>query len=139
MRVKCKLHYLASFLLSFPLKLGGQNNVGPEGLFSFPFSVSLVFSPEPNKRKCHFPLYFPSSLFSPQPNIPLGSIWLGGWKIGWKSENIESRGRMEKWEDRKNFSFPHLCLVERVEKWRDEIFFGLVENKVCINLPSCPI
>ena len=45
---------------------------------------------------------------------------------------------MEKGEDRKVFSFPDLCLVERVEKWRDGKLFGLVENKVCINLPSCP-
>ena len=45
---------------------------------------------------------------------------------------------MEKWKDRKVFNFPHLCLVERVEKWRDENFFGLVKNKVCINLPLCP-
>ena len=27
---------------------------------------------------------------------------------------------MENWEDRKVFSFLHLCMVERVEKWRDE-------------------
>ena len=39
---------------------------------------------------------------------------------------------MEKWEDRKVFSFPHLCLVKKVEKWRDEKLFGLVENKICI-------
>ena len=45
---------------------------------------------------------------------------------------------MEKWEDRKVSRFPHLCLVERVEKWRDGNFFGLVENKVCINLPHVP-
>ena len=45
---------------------------------------------------------------------------------------------MEKWEDRKIFSFSCLCLVERVEKLRDGNFFGLVENKVSINLPSCP-
>ena len=57
---------------------------------------------------------------------------------GWKSERIENRGKMEKWEDRKVFSFPHLYLVERVEKRRDVKLFGLVENKVCINLPSCP-
>ena len=57
---------------------------------------------------------------------------------GWKSERIENRGRMEKWEDRKVFSFPHLCLVEGVKKWRDEKLFTLVENKVCINLPSYP-
>ena len=45
---------------------------------------------------------------------------------------------MEKWKYRKVFSFPHLYLIESVEKWRDEIFFGFVENKICINLPSCP-
>ena len=42
---------------------------------------------------------------------------------------------MEKGEDRKVFRFFDLCLVERVEKWRDGKLFGLVENKVCINLP----
>ena len=57
---------------------------------------------------------------------------------GWKSEKVENRGRIEKWEDRNVFTFLHLCLVERVEKWRNEKLFGLVENKVCINLPSCP-
>ena len=53
--------------------------------------------------------------------------------------------RMEKWENRKNFSFSHLCLVGRVEKWRDGTLFCLVyikneriENRVCINLQSCP-
>ena len=51
---------------------------------------------------------------------------------------IEKSGMMEKWENRKIFSFPHLCLVERVEKWRDEKLFDLVKNKVCINLPLCP-
>ena len=43
---------------------------------------------------------------------------------------------MEKWEDKKVFSFPRLYLVERMEKWRNRKLFGLVENKVCINLPS---
>ena len=37
---------------------------------------------------------------------------------------------MEKWEDRKSFSFPYLYL--------DEKPFCFVENKFCINLPSCP-
>ena len=41
---------------------------------------------------------------------------------------------MEKWEDEKDFSFSHLCSIERVKKWRDGKFFCLVENKVCINL-----
>ena len=45
---------------------------------------------------------------------------------------------MEKWEDRKYFRFYHLCLVRRMEKWRDEKLFYLVENKICINLPSYP-
>ena len=45
---------------------------------------------------------------------------------------------MKKWEDRKIFSFPHLCVVERVEKWKDRKLFSLIENKFCINLPSCP-
>ena len=57
---------------------------------------------------------------------------------GWKSKMIENRGRMEKWEDKKVFSFSHLYLVEMVKKWRDRKLFGLIENKVCINLPSCP-
>ena len=50
----CNLLPTSSFLLSFPPNLGGQNYVGPEELFSTPFS----FSPEPNKRKFHFPPYF---------------------------------------------------------------------------------
>ena len=52
---------------------------------------------------------------------------------------------MEKWENRKNFSFSHLCLVGRVEKWRDGTLFCLVyikneriENRVRINSQSCP-
>ena len=53
----------------------------------------------------------------------------------WKSERIENRGMMEKWKDRKVFSFPYLCLVEMVEKWINWKLFDLVENKVCMNLP----
>ena len=45
---------------------------------------------------------------------------------------------MEKWRDRKDFSFSNLCLVGRVEKWRDEKLFYLIENKVYINLLLCP-
>ena len=58
-----------------------------------------------------------------------GSVSLGGWKSG----------RIEKWKNRKDFSFSYLCLVGRVEKLRDGKLFCLVENKVCINLPSCPV
>ena len=42
-------------------------------------------------------------------------VWLGGWR----SRRIENTERIEKWEDRKDFSFFHLCLVREVEKWRD--------------------
>ena len=59
----CNLLPISSFLLSFPPKLRGQNYVGSEGLFSAPFSFFLVFSLEPNKRKFHFPPYFPLLLF----------------------------------------------------------------------------
>ena len=63
----------------------------------------------------------------------------------WKSERIENGERMKKWEDRRDFSFPRLCLVGRVEKWRDGKLFclvmkinGRIENRVCINLHICP-
>ena len=38
-------------------------------------------------------------------------------------------GRMEMWEDKKCFIFPHLCLVGEVEEWRDENLLGLIEKK----------
>ena len=37
----------------------------------------------------------------------LGSIWLKKWKSG----RIENDGRMEKWENIKDFNFSHFCLV----------------------------
>ena len=61
----CNLLPTSSFLLNFSPKLGGQNYVGPKGLFFTPFSISLVFSLELNKRKFHFPPYFPLLLFHP--------------------------------------------------------------------------
>ena len=52
---------------------------------------------------------------------------------------------MEKWKDKKDFNFPHLCLVVMAEKWKDEKLFclikkenGRIENRVYINLPSYP-
>ena len=45
---------------------------------------------------------------------------MGGWKI---SE------RMEKWKNRKDLVFPHVCLVEGVEKWEGEKLFCLVGEK----------
>ena len=43
---------------------------------------------------------------------------------------------MEKQEDKKVFNFLHLCLVERLEKQKYRKLFGLVENKVRINLSN---
>ena len=42
---------------------------------------------------------------------------------------IENWEMMEKLENKKDFSFPHLCLIGRVEKWREEFFFYLVEKR----------
>ena len=36
---------------------------------------------------------------------------------------------MEKWKDRKDLVFPHVCLVSGVEKWDGEKLFYLVEKK----------
>ena len=65
----------------------------------------------------------------------LGSVWLEEWKSG----------RMEKWEDRKDVVFPHVCLVGGVEKWENGKLFCLVgekngrmENVVYINWLLCP-
>ena len=39
--------------------------MGPKGKFSSLFSVSLVFSPQPNSGKCHFLPYFPLLILHP--------------------------------------------------------------------------
>ena len=44
----------------------------------------------------------------------LGSNWLEVWKSG----RIENGGRMEKWEDRKDFNFPYFCLVKNEKSRR---------------------
>ena len=36
---------------------------------------------------------------------------------------------MEKWEDRKDLVFPHVCLVGGGEKWEGKKLFCLVEKK----------
>ena len=41
-------------------------------------------------------------------------------------ENIE---RIEKWEDKKDLVFPRVCLVGKMEKWRDEKLICLDEKK----------
>ena len=52
---------------------------------------------------------------------------------------------MKKYEDIRDFSFPRSCLVGKMEKWRNEKLFylvekrnGKIENKVYINLLICP-
>ena len=55
----------------------------------------------------------------------LGFVWLEERKGG----RMENYGRMENWEDRKVFVFPHVCLVGGVEKWKGGKLFYLVEEK----------
>ena len=38
-------------------------------------------------------------------------------------------GGVEKWEDRKDLVFPHVCLVGGVEKWEGGNLFCLVREK----------
>ena len=52
---------------------------------------------------------------------------------------------MEKWENRKDLIFPHVCLVGGVEKWEGEKLFCLVgekkermKNIIYIIRLSCP-
>ena len=91
----------------------------------------LTYFPSPTKQwKNTFSTqvsspYFLSSLFSPQPNTLLGSIWLEEWKNG----RLENCGRMEKWEDRNYLVFPLVCLVGGVEKWECGKLFYLVGEK----------
>ena len=63
------------FSLFFLPNWEDKKNVGPEKLFFISFSISLIFSPERNKRKFNFHLIFHflffSSLFLLQPNTPL--------------------------------------------------------------------
>ena len=64
----------------------------------------------------------------------------------WKNGRIENRERIEKWKNRKDLVFSHICLIGRIEKWKDEKLFCLVEkkserieNKIDIKLPLYPI
>ena len=42
----------------------------------------------------------------------LEPIWLERWKSG----SIENKEKIENWKDRRDFSFPHLCLAGGVKK-----------------------
>ena len=62
----------------------------------------------------------------------------------WKSRRIENKKVIEKWEDKRYFIFPRVCLIGRMKNWKDEKFICLVEEKneriekvVHINLLSC--
>ena len=68
-------------------------------------------------------------------SLPCKSIYMklrSVWLEEWKSWRIENRKGIDKWEDRRYFSFFHLCLIG-VKKWRNE------KNWVWINLLICPI
>ena len=41
----------------------------------------------------------------------LGSIWLEEWK----SENVENKEVIEKWEDKRELVLSHMCLVGKIE------------------------
>ena len=43
-------------------------------------------------------------------------IWLEGWKSG----RIKNGQMMEKWENKKDFNFPHFCLVGsgKMKEWK---------------------
>ena len=76
----------------------------------------------------------------PNPNGHLGSVWLKEWK----SEKIENWEKIEKRKNRRDLLFYYLCLVGRMEKWRNEKLIHLIEkknermeNEVCINLQFC--
>ena len=63
----------------------------------------------------------------------------------WKSLRIKNGKGIEKWKNKRDLIFSHLCLVGRMEKSRNEKLIYLVEmkngrmeNKIGINLPLCP-
>ena len=47
----------------------------------------------------------------------------------WKSGRIENEERIEKWEDRRDLVFSHLCLIRKMEKRRDGKLICFVEKK----------
>ena len=54
-----------------------------------------------------------------------------GWR--WKSreiKNYENLKKKKKWRNNIDLIFPHMCLVERMKKWKDEKLYFLVEEKI---------
>ena len=63
-------------------------------------------------------LFFSSSILGSHMSSPTISlrVRLVGGVEKWKTKNGE---RIEKWADRKFLVFSHMCLVERMERYRD--------------------
>ena len=84
--------------------------------------ASLMNSTRDPHKKC---IYTSTFLFNAIQTCTKGSFdWRSGKVGGWKISR-----RMEKWEVRKDLVFPHVCLVEMVEKWEGEKLFSLVGEK----------
>lgn len=50
-------------------------------------------------------------------------------RIEKREDEKENEKKVEKWKNRRDFSFPYLYLVGRVKKWSGENLFCLVEKK----------
>ena len=50
--------------------------------------------------------------------------------FGWKSKKVRGKvEKIEKWEDGSDLIFSNLCLVGKIEKWRDKKLFYFVRKK----------
>ena len=61
----------------------------------------------------------------------LGTKGLFGWEDGKVGGQKMQRGQ-------KRFQFPSFVFGWEGGKWMNRKFFYFVENKICINCPSCP-
>lgn len=50
-------------------------------------------------------------------------------RIEKREDEKENEKKVEKWKNKRDFSFPYLYLVGRVKKWSDKNLFCLVEKK----------
>ena len=58
--------------------------------------------------------------------IMTGKTWCSMFAISFR---IRLVGGTEKWEDRRDLVFCHMCLVGRMKKWKDGKLIYLVEEK----------